>query len=73
MADDELAPAKHEYFEGVVDAMAGSSLAHSSATTQITVAVHKAFAPRGCRIYYSDARVRITEADGAFYPDVTGA
>ena len=70
LAWEALQPARHEFLDGEVFAMAGAEDRH------VTVAMNLAFALRGhlagsaCRTYMSDMRLHVAAANGYFYPDV---
>jgi len=61
---------KHEYIDGDVLAMAGTSIAHVKITRNLLFALHGHLRGSPCSVLASDAKLRV-EADNAFfYPDV---
>ncbi len=67
---EALAEEKHEYVHGEVYAMAGAEDAHVLVAGNIHYALKTHLRGSGCRLYASDMRVRINEAEAYFYPDV---
>ena len=63
-------PERHEYFDGVVYAMAGGTLAHADIALNIATAL-KPQLPSGCKVRNSDGRVGITENGPFTYPDMS--
>ena len=61
---------KHEYIDGQLYAMAGGSLDHSAIAINVVIALSAALAPGPCRVYNSDAAVRLS-ARRSVYPDAT--
>ncbi len=61
---------KHEYVDGQLYAMAGGSLNHSAIAINVVVALSVALAHGPCRVYNSDAAVRLS-ARRYVYPDAT--
>jgi len=61
---------KHEYIDGQLYAMAGGSLDHSAIAINVVIALSAALAPGPCRVYNSDAAVRLS-ARRYVYPDAT--
>jgi Uma2 family endonuclease len=62
---------KHEYVRGEVYAMAGADRNHVRATLNIaTLLLQNRLRGGPCRVYMSDMKVRVDEADATFYPDV---
>ena len=74
---------KHEFVNGRIyrwgedphrqgpQAMSGGSEAHSLIAANVIIALGRTPRPRGCRVYTSDMRVRVGEADGYAYPDAS--
>ena len=74
-ADDYLAaetesPVKHEYVDGLVYAMAGASEAHVTVAGNIFALLRGHLRDGPCRVYISDMKLRVEQADAYFYPDV---
>jgi Uma2 family endonuclease len=60
---------KSEYFQGEMFAMAGALAVHSLLVANILGIFYVQLAPRGCRRYSSDMRVRVSNAGLYTYPD----
>lgn len=61
---------KHEYFDGEIFLMAGSSLKHVTITGNISAELHARLKGRNCRPLQSDMRVHIPKTGLFTYPDV---
>ncbi len=62
---------KHEWLDGVVYAMAGGTLSHAELSAAMTVALSALARECGCRVFSSDAKVRVRATGLATYPDVS--
>jgi Uma2 family endonuclease len=62
---------KHEYFEGVIRAMAGASYAQNRICANITGELHGQLRGKGCAAVGSDQRLQILSGSAYVYPDVT--
>jgi Uma2 family endonuclease len=62
---------RHEYWQGQILAMAGSSPAHNLIAGQWVTQLNNALQDRPCRVFNDNLRVAIPKRDGYFYPDVT--
>ncbi|TKD09717.1 Uma2 family endonuclease [Polyangium fumosum] len=71
VAYDEASEIKHEYVDGEIFAMAGSTARHSLLTTGMSSALSQALRDRGCRVFSPDMRIRVQETGLATYPDVS--
>ncbi len=61
---------RHEYIEGKLYAMAGSTPRHADVTANITAAVQTRLRGKSCRGTSSDQRVRVSERSANwYYPD----
>ena len=69
LAGEHEAELRHEYVQGYVYAMAGSSPAHNIIAGNIQTAFNIALSDSPCIVYASDMKVRATE-DIFYYPDV---
>lgn len=67
---EERSEIKHEYIDGHIYAMAGGSLDHSQIGVNVIVALRNALRRGLCRVYNSDAAVRLS-ATCYTYPDAT--
>ncbi|BCU07878.1 Uma2 family endonuclease [Allochromatium tepidum] len=61
---------KHEYLGGEVFAMVGARQEHVLVTGNLYAAIKQRLRGGPCRAYASDMKLRVTEADAFFYPDV---
>lgn len=59
---------KHEYVAGRVYAMVGASKAHNLITGNLHALLHAHLRGTGCRVYFSDMKVRTQDA--FYYPDL---
>ncbi|MDI3283219.1 Uma2 family endonuclease [Polyangium sp. 15x6] len=71
VAYDEASEIKHEYVDGEIYAMSGSTARHSLLTTGMSSALSQALGARGCRVFSPDMRIRVQETGLATYPDVS--
>ncbi|MDB9493975.1 Uma2 family endonuclease [Spirulina major CS-329] len=63
-------PIKHEYMDGEVYAMAGSTLPHNDIALNVYSVLRSHLRGKGCRVNVSDVKVRLSEQGPYFYPDV---
>ena len=68
---EEHADVKHELLEGTIWAIAGGTPEHAAIASAIIVSLGSQLRGRPCRVYTSDARVRVVETGLDTYPDVT--
>lgn len=61
---------RHEYVDGQVYAMAGSSLRHNDIALNIAFALRTAARGTPCKINLSDVKVRAQRSKAYYYPDV---
>lgn len=62
---------KHEWLLGEVHAMAGGTLAHSGLCVAVGAELRVLARQKGCRVFSSDAKVRVPTTGLATYPDVS--
>ena len=67
---ERKATTKHEYLNGQIVAMSGASFAHNFITVNIATSLNVQLMAGECRVATSDMRVKVTEIDSYFYPDV---
>jgi len=60
---------RHELLEGVPYAMAGASEAHNLLVGNLYFLLRPAAQARGCRVFFSDMRLRVSERT-FYYPDL---
>lgn len=68
--DRDSLDARYEYIDGYVYMMAGGTLDHSTICINVTGILRNLLRGGPCRVYNSDARVRVSE-ERYFYPDAT--
>ena len=70
LAFERKATTKHEYLNGQIVAMSGASFAHNFITVNIATSLNVQLMEGECRVATSDMRVKVTQIDSYFYPDV---
>ena len=70
LAFERKATTKHEYLNGQIVAMSGASFAHNFITVNVATHLNIQLMDGECRVATSDMRVKVTEIDSYFYPDV---
>ena len=65
------ASVKHEYLRGEVFAMTGGTLEHARIISRLNYLLNRELAERPCRVFSSDARIRVEATDLDTYPDVS--
>ena len=75
LSSERAGDVRHEYIGGSLHAMAGTSLEHNTIAVNIVAALHAHLRGKPCRAFMSDVKVRlrITETDIFYYPDVVVA
>jgi Uma2 family endonuclease len=68
---EDTNPARHEYFDGHILAMAGGTPAHARLQAAVLFALERRLEGHTCQAFPSDLRVRIEATRIATYPDVT--
>ncbi len=68
---EESNPARHEYVDGYILAMAGGTPAHARLQAAFLFALERRLEGHACQAFPSDLRVRIAATGMATYPDVT--
>jgi Uma2 family endonuclease len=71
LAFERASETKHEYYHGEIFAMTGASRAHNLITVNLATAFHLKLRGRGCEVYASDMRVKVSPTGLYTYPDVT--
>jgi Uma2 family endonuclease len=71
LAGEENADVRHEYLGGVIYAMAGGTNDHAAISANAIMALGTRLRGRSCRVFSSDAKVRIELSDHTrfYYPD----
>ena len=70
LAFERKATTKHEYLNGQIVAMSDASFAHNFITVNVATHLNIQLMDGECRVATSDMRVKVTEIDSYFYPDV---
>jgi len=63
-------PVRHEYLDGEVFAMTGTTTTHNVISLNTTFALRQQTRGTPCRVYMADVRLRVEAANAGFYPDV---
>jgi Uma2 family endonuclease len=72
LAGERVSDCRHEYLEGIVYAMAGTSDEHNLIAGNIFALAHGALLGKPCHAYINDMKVKLEAAgrDVFYYPDV---
>lgn len=62
---------KHEFVDGQVFSMAGGTAEHGALAMSMATLIGERLRGKPCRVFRSDVRVRVREADLVAYPDLT--
>ena len=68
---EEKQPEKYSYVKGNVYAMAGGTVAHSEAASNLIAVLKNHLRGTGCRTLGSDAKIRLDDVDVFHYADVS--
>ncbi len=68
---ERTAKEKHEYYAGMIYAMAGGTPEHSLLAANVIRMLGNLVIDRPCTVYTSDLRIRITTTGLSTYPDVS--
>jgi Uma2 family endonuclease len=71
LAFERASEEKHEHVNGVVYAMSGGTPEHSALAAALLVALGSALAGKPCRVFTSDARLRVEGTGASTYPDAS--
>lgn len=61
---------RHEYLDGEIVAMTGTSAAHNIIALNLAVALRQHLRGSPCRVFMSDMKLRVEAANCFFYPDL---
>jgi Uma2 family endonuclease len=70
LAWEEKAEVRHEYINGEIFAMSGSSDDHASIVGNTLIALKPFVRGAGCRIYPQDVKAKIQDQSRYYYPDL---
>jgi Uma2 family endonuclease len=62
---------KHEFVGGAILAMAGGTIEHGALCAAVARMLGEKLRGRRCRVYDSNARVRVAASGNAYYPDAS--
>jgi Uma2 family endonuclease len=62
---------KHEFVGGLILAMAGGTIEHGAVCAAVLRLLGEQLRGRRCRVYDSNARVRVAATGNAYYPDAS--
>lgn len=71
LEQERVASTKHEFYAGVIVAMAGGTLEHSALASNVTRLLGNHLLTHPCQVLTSDARVRVVATGLSAYPDVS--
>lgn len=71
LAVEEAATERHEYFDGRIYAMTGSSAAHARIAGNVFAALHRLLRGRGCEPFDSHIKIRVEASGLITYPDAS--
>ena len=67
---EEIASVRHEFVDGSVYAMTGSTDAHNLICVNMLVAIQGRLRNSACRAYINDMKVKIAAVKSYYYPDI---
>ena len=70
LAFERKATTKNEYLNGQIVAMSGASFVHNFITMNIANQLYNQLRGGECQVATSDMRVKVTQTESYFYPDV---
>src|ERR1700678_3274194 len=70
LTEEAHAPLKHEYVDGRVFVMTGSTLRHNIIASNIQSILRTHVRGSRCRAYIADVKVKVESTNSFYYPDV---
>ena len=67
---EQNSPEKHEYIDGLVYAMAGTTDTHNIIVGNLYLLIRNHLRGSNCRVYFSDLKVRLEKRNCFYYPDL---
>ncbi|OKH12323.1 Uma2 family endonuclease [[Limnothrix rosea] IAM M-220] len=61
---------KHEYIDGKIYAMAGTTDSHNTIAVNLTTLIRSHLRGTNCRIYFADIKARLEQKNRFYYPDL---
>ena len=71
LSREELAESRSEYDDGVITAMAGSTVDHQQITQNSALSLDSKIRSSGCRVFPTEMKVRVESVNKFYYPDIT--
>lgn len=68
---ERASEAKHEYFDGLIYAMAGAGINHNRIAMNLFSSIAPLLKAKGCEMFSSDQRITTPSHDSYMYPDAT--
>jgi Uma2 family endonuclease len=70
LALEEKSEIRHEYFQGEIMAMAGTTTDHNELCLNCAIKLRQAVLKRGCRVFMENIQLAVNEGELYTYPDV---
>lgn len=70
LTQEQSAKERHEYVDGQVLAMAGASKSHNEIALNLALTLRNLSKGSSCRVFMSDMKLRISQRNSYYYPDV---
>ncbi|MEH1922368.1 Uma2 family endonuclease [Nostoc sp.] len=67
---EEKSNIKHEYIDGQVYTMAGTTDTHNTIVGNLFILIRNHFRGSDCRVYFADIKARIEKRNRFYYPDI---
>ncbi|MEA5507240.1 Uma2 family endonuclease [Halotia wernerae UHCC 0503] len=67
---EEKSNIKHEYIDGQVYAMAGTTDTHNTIALNLALLIRNHLRGSDCRVYFADIKARIEKRNRFYYPDI---
>jgi Uma2 family endonuclease len=69
LAQEEKAQVRHELLDGLLYAMAGTTLLHNRICRNLVVRLQQKVRGSGCEVFFADVKLRV-DFQTAYYPDI---
>ena len=67
---EEKSPIKHEYIDGKVYAIAGTTDTHNTIALNLALIIRNHLRGSDCRVYFADIKARLEQRNRFYYPDL---
>ncbi|MBH8552932.1 Uma2 family endonuclease [Nostocaceae cyanobacterium CENA357] len=67
---EETSDIKHEYINGQIYAMAGTTDTHNTIALNLALLIRNHLRGSDCRVYFADVKARIEKRNRFYYPDI---